>query len=117
MDRPRPSPTRSRSAGRGWPPTPSARAVNTEAKLLLLTQAFDVWHVDRVAVATDVRNERSRRAIERIGAHFEGVLRHHRPSTVDGEVGRPRDTALYSITDDEWPAVRQGLTGRLDGRP
>ena len=89
--------------------------LNTEAKLLLLTQAFDVWHVDRVAVATDVRNERSRRAIERLGACFEGVLRHHRLSTVEGEVGRPRDTALYSITDDEWPAVRQDLTDRLYG--
>src|SRR6185369_11604089 len=65
--------------------------VNTEAKLLLLTHAFEVWHVDRVALATDVRNERSRRAIERIGARFEGVLRHHRPSTVAGEAGRPRD--------------------------
>lgn len=90
-------------------------ALNTEAKLLLLTQAFDVWGVDRVAVATDVRNDRSRRAIERIGARFEGVLRHHRLSTVEGEVGRPRDTALYSITDDEWPAVRQDLADRLYG--
>lgn len=88
-------------------------AINTEAKLLLLTQAFDVWHVDRVAIATDHRNERSRRAIERLGARFEGVLRHHRPSTVAGEEGRPRDTALYSITDDEWPAVRQALLDRL----
>jgi RimJ/RimL family protein N-acetyltransferase len=88
-------------------------ALNTEAKLLLLGHAFDVWHVDRVAIATDSRNERSRRAIERLGARFEGILRHHRPSMVSGEAGRPRDTALFSITDDDWPAVEQGLLTRL----
>ena len=104
-----PSPTRSRSAARGSPPTSSARALNTEAKLLLLTHAFETWHVDRVAIATDARNERSRRAIERIGATFEGVLRHHRPSMAPGEAGRPRDTALFAITDDEWPGVRRDL--------
>ncbi len=88
-------------------------ALNTEAKLLLLTQAFEGWHVGRVAIATDARNERSRIAIERLGARLEGVLRHHRPSTVVGEAGRPRDTALYAITDDEWPAVRRRLLDRL----
>ena len=62
--------------------------INTEAKLLLLVHAFDVWQVTRVALATDVRNERSRRAIERIGARFEGTLRHHRPSLSPGR-GRP----------------------------
>ena len=72
-----------------------------------------MWHVDRVAIATDSRNERSRRAIERLGARFEGILRHHRPSLVPGEAGRPRDTALFSITDDDWPAVEQGLLTRL----
>jgi RimJ/RimL family protein N-acetyltransferase len=88
-------------------------ALNTEAKLLLLSHAFEVWQVVRVAIATDSRNERSRRAIERIGGRFEGVLRHHRPSMVPGEAGRPRDTALFSITDDEWPTVKQGLLTRL----
>jgi N-acetyltransferase len=87
--------------------------VNTEAKLLMLTHAFEVWHVDRVALATDVRNERSRQAIERIGARFEGVLRHHRPSTVAGEAGRPRDTAIFALTDDDWPAARAALVSRL----
>jgi N-acetyltransferase len=87
--------------------------LNTEAKLLLLGHAFGVWRVDRVAIATDSRNERSRRAIERLGARFEGILRHHRPSMVAGEAGQPRDTALYSITDDDWPAVEQGLLSRL----
>jgi RimJ/RimL family protein N-acetyltransferase len=87
--------------------------VNTEAKLLLLIHAFDVWHVDRVALATDVRNERSRLAIERIGARFEGVLHHHRPSTVAGEAGRPRDTALFALTDDDWPVAKAALVSRL----
>jgi RimJ/RimL family protein N-acetyltransferase len=87
--------------------------INTEAKLLLLTHAFETWRVWRVAVATDARNERSRRAIERLGARLEGVLRHHRPSTVTGEEGRPRDTALYAITDDDWPHVRATLLDRL----
>ena len=48
-------------------------------------------------------------AIERLGARFEGILRNHRPSLVRGEAGRPRDTALFSITDDDWPVVKQGL--------
>jgi N-acetyltransferase len=87
--------------------------INTEAKLLLLTHAFDVWGVVRVALATDTRNQRSREAIARIGARFEGVLRHHRPSLVAGEEGRPRDTALFAITDDDWPAVREQLTRRV----
>ncbi|MET0146664.1 MAG: GNAT family protein [Ilumatobacteraceae bacterium] len=87
--------------------------INTEAKLLLLGHAFDEWGVVRVALVTDCRNERSRGAIERIGARFEGVLRHHRPSTVRDELGRPRDTAVYAITDDDWPTVRRRLTARL----
>jgi len=87
--------------------------VNTEAKLLLLTHAFDVWGVRRVALCTDARNDASRAAIARIGARFEGVLRHHRPSTVQGEHGRLRDSALYALTDDDWPAVEDGLQARL----
>jgi N-acetyltransferase len=90
--------------------------INTEAKLLLLVHAFDVWGVTRVALATDVRNERSRRAIERIGATFEGVLRHHRPSHAPGEGGRARDTALFAITDEDWPLVRANLVRRLASR-
>lgn len=87
--------------------------VNTEAKLLLLTHAFERWGVVRVALATDARNARSRTAIERIGARYEGTLRNHRPAMVDGESGRPRDTALFAITDDDWPAVREQLRRRL----
>jgi N-acetyltransferase len=87
--------------------------VNTEAKLLLLSHAFDVWGCERVCLATDARNERSRAAIERIGARFEGVLRAHRHSHVAGEEGRPRDTALFGITTADWPAVRDTLRARL----
>jgi RimJ/RimL family protein N-acetyltransferase len=88
--------------------------VNTEAKLLLMAHAFDTWGVTRVAVCTDARNERSRRAIERIGARFEGILRHHRGSYVAGEIGRPRDSAMFAVTDDEWPQVRAALVARLE---
>lgn len=87
--------------------------INTEAKFLLLSHAFEVWRVQRVAFCTDARNERSRAAIERIGARFEGILRHHRPSAVPAERGRMRDTALFAITDDDWPAVQATLEARL----
>lgn len=90
--------------------------VNTEAKLLLLTHAFEVWSVTRVALCTDVRNERSRRAIERIGARFEGVLHRHRPSLLEGEQGKARDSALFAVTDDDWPGVKEHLAERLRGR-
>ena len=85
--------------------------VNTEAKLLQLTHAFDTWHVQRVELKTDARNERSRQAIERLGAQLEGVLRSYQPSA---EGPWPRDTAMYSILASEWPAVRAGLLSRLD---
>jgi RimJ/RimL family protein N-acetyltransferase len=92
--------------------------LNTEAKRLLLGHAFDVWGVARVAIATDARNERSRAAIERLGATFEGVLRNHRPvNAAGGGPPSPRDTALYSIVDREWPAVRDALDERLARRP
>ncbi len=90
--------------------TPSAQrtAINTRAKLLMLTRAFDEWKVRRVTLKTDARNSRSRRAIERLGARFDGVLRAHMPA-FDGGV---RDTAFYSILLDEWPAVRERLAAR-----
>jgi len=92
--------------------------LNTEAKLLLLTQAFDAWKVFRVAICTAADNERSRRAIERLGASLEGILRNHRPLIGDRITtpGLPRDSALYSIVDREWPAIREGLVAKLDGR-
>ncbi len=83
--------------------------INSEAKFLLLSHAFDVWAVQRVAICTDERNDRSRRAIERLGGTFEGVLRHHRPSTAAGERGLLRNTAVYSILDSEWPTIRARL--------
>ena len=84
-------------------------AINTEAKLLMLTHAFEEWLVHRVSLMTDARNERSRRAILRLGARFDGVLRAQRPAS-DGAI---RDTAAFSILDDEWPRVNTRLQSRL----
>lgn len=110
----RPDPPDEVEIGGTWLAAGAQRSgVNTEAKLLLLTHAFETWGVCRVALCTDARNEASRIAIERVGARFEGVLRHHRPSTVEGEQGRPRDSALYALIDDDWPAARQALQDRL----
>ncbi len=72
---------------------------NTEAKLLMLTHAFETWHVLRVCLHTDSRNDRSRAAIERIGGRFEGILRAHRIAADY----IPRDSARYSILASEWP--------------
>lgn len=88
-------------------------SINTEAKLMLLTHAFDTWGVQRVPICTDARNEQSRRAIERLGASFEGVLRRHRPSAVPGDGDRLRDSALYSIVAPDWPEIRARLEVRL----
>jgi L-amino acid N-acyltransferase YncA len=87
-------------------------AINTEAKLLLFEHAFERWSVARVDLKTDARNERSRAAIERLGARFEGVLRNWQPSLVAGEEDRQRDSALYSIVAAEWPEVRRNLERR-----
>ncbi|HEU5308866.1 MAG TPA: GNAT family protein [Acidimicrobiia bacterium] len=84
-------------------------AVNTEAKLLMLRHAFDTWDVERITFKTDARNARSRVAIERLGAHFEGIRRAH----VRASDGGVRDSAYYSIVRDEWPGVRAALEGRL----
>jgi len=85
--------------------------VNTEAKLLMLTHAFDVWDVNRVELLTDKLNERSRAAIVRIGAQPEGILRAHK-AMPDGRI---RDSAIYSIVRPEWPGVQAALTDRLRG--
>ncbi|HEX4691664.1 MAG TPA: GNAT family protein [Solirubrobacteraceae bacterium] len=91
--------------GRPWWRT----AINSEAKLLLLSHAFDTLGLNRVALKTDIRNERSQAAIERIGGVREGVLRAHmiRP---DGSL---RDTVYFSILAPEWPRVRARLSARL----
>jgi RimJ/RimL family protein N-acetyltransferase len=83
--------------------------VNTEAKLLMLQHAFETWRCFRVTLKTDKRNERSRRAIERLGAHFDGVLRAFQP----GADGAPRNTAYYTILAAEWPAVKERLERRI----
>lgn len=87
--------------------------INVEAKLLLLTYAFEQLGVVRVDLKTDARNEQSRRAIERLGAHFEGVLRSWSPSWAPGEEGRLRDSAMFSIVASEWPATAAVLRNRL----
>jgi RimJ/RimL family protein N-acetyltransferase len=84
-------------------------AINTEAKLLLLSYAFDHWGCIRVELLTDVLNAQSRAAILRLGAVEEGVLRNH--MRMPG--GRLRDSACYSIIPAEWPRVRAGLEARL----
>nr|WP_203723189.1 GNAT family protein [Streptomyces coelicoflavus] len=87
--------------------------VNAEAKLLLFRHAFEVWGVSRVDLKTDARNQRSRAAIERTGARFEGVLRNWSRSWAPGEEGRLRDSAIYSITAAEWPGCRERLEDRV----
>lgn len=82
--------------------------VNPEAKLLLLTEAFD-HGFNRVRIQTDAINVHSRAAILKLGAQFEGVLRR----VMLRADGTWRDTAVYSILRDEWPAVRAGLEARI----
>lgn len=82
---------------------------NTESKLLMLTHAFDVLGAARVVWHTDIHNERSQRAIERLGATREGELRKHRIR----RDGSWRTTVQYSMTDDDWPAARGFLTSRM----
>ena len=94
-------------------PSAQRTGCNTESKLLMLGHAFATWGVLRVTLKTDSRNTRSRQAIERIGARFEGIRRAH-ARAVDGSV---RDTAYYSITAAEWPEVRAALTARLTALP
>jgi N-acetyltransferase len=84
-------------------------AVNTEAKLLMMGHAFEVWEVHRVALQTDVRNTRSRSAIERIGGRLDGIMRADRPGSDD----TVRTSARYSIVASEWPEVKARLTTRL----
>jgi len=89
--------------------TAQRTAVNTEAKLLLLTHAFETWNCLRVELITDVLNEQSRTAILRLGAKQEGILRKHLilPN------GRVRDSVVFSIIVEEWPRVKTRLATRL----
>ena len=84
-------------------------ALNTRCKLLLMSHAFDSLGARLVGWRTDIHNLASQRAIERLGAHKDGVLRHHYPRR-DGTV---RDTVMYSMTAAEWPAAQAALRSRL----
>jgi N-acetyltransferase len=83
--------------------------VNVETKLLLLEHAFETVGLRRVEFKTDARNERSREALLALGASFEGILRKHMVVRDDGA----RDSAYYSVIDDEWPALKRRLQRRL----
>lgn len=91
--------------------TPASRGtfVNPEAKLLLLTYAFETLSCIRVTLKCDERNERSKAAILKLGAKYEGTLRKHRTM----HSGFVRDTTYFSILADEWPAVKAGLESRI----
>jgi RimJ/RimL family protein N-acetyltransferase len=84
--------------------------LNTEAKLLLLTHAFEVLDCIAVELRTHRLNAQSRRAIERLGAQLDGILRSHMV-VANGTI---RDTAVYSITAAEWPAIKAGLLGKMN---
>ena len=83
--------------------------VNVETKLLMFRHAFETLGCVRVELKTDARNERSRAAMAALPAQFEGIMRNH---MIVPTVGR-RDSAYYSVIDDEWPAVRANLERRL----
>jgi RimJ/RimL family protein N-acetyltransferase len=84
--------------------------VNPECKLLLMTWAFEVSGMGRVQIKTDIRNLRSQGAIARLGATKEGVLRQYQRRQDDSV----RDTVMFSVVADEWPAVKAGLLDRLE---
>jgi RimJ/RimL family protein N-acetyltransferase len=98
----------------GWTwltPVAWRTGANVEAKLLMLGFAFEELGCMRVELKTDARNERSRGAMEALPAKFEGIFRKHMLMPITGV----RDSAYYSIVDDEWPAVRENLERRLAG--
>ena len=87
-------------------------AINTEAKLLMLTHAFETWKCIRVELKTDANNQQSRDAMTRLGAVEEGTMRNH----MIIESGRYRDSVYFSIIDSEWEAVKAGLASKLAER-
>jgi N-acetyltransferase len=98
------------SIGYTWyTPEVQRTGVNTEAKLLLLTHAFETLGCISVVFETSWFNHRSRAAIARLGAKQDGVLRNHKRHTD----GSPRDTVVFSIIDGEWPAVKRNLLAKL----
>jgi N-acetyltransferase len=104
-----------RSVEIGWTwlhPSAWSSGANVEAKLLQLQHAFEMWECRRVELKTDALNERSRGALEALGATFEGIHRKH----MLVREGENRDSAWYSVTDDDWPAVCAHLEARLAER-
>jgi RimJ/RimL family protein N-acetyltransferase len=101
-----------RSVEIGWTwlhPSAWGTGANVEAKYLQLRHAFETWGCRRVELKTDALNERSRGALDALGASFEGVHRKH----MLVREGENRDSAWYAVTDDDWPAVRERLEARL----
>jgi RimJ/RimL family protein N-acetyltransferase len=99
----------------GWTwlsPSMWRTGANVEAKLLTMEHAFERLGCMRVEFKTDARNERSRAALAALPAQFEGILRKHMLMPGVGV----RDSAYYSVTDEEWPEVRANLEGRLNAR-
>ena len=104
--------TANRKTEIGWTwinPKWQRTVINTEAKLLMLTHAFEVWKCIRVEFKTDIKNERSRNAMKRIGCVEEGVLRNHMIT----ESGRFRDSIYLSIIESEWAKVKEDLMSKL----
>jgi N-acetyltransferase len=98
------------SIGYTWlRPSAQRTPINTEAKLLMMTHAFEQWQVRAVRLKTDARNHRSRAAIIRLGCSLDGVIRADRP----GADGAVRDSAVFSMLATEWPAHRDRLRGWL----
>ncbi len=101
-----------RKAEIGWTwihPQWQRTAINSEAKLLMLTHAFEVWKCIRVELKTDSNNKQSQKAIKRLGAVKEGILRNHMIT----ETGRYRDSVFFSITDAEWESAKANLASKL----
>ena len=86
--------------------------INTEAKLLMLAHAFETLKLNRVEFLTDYLNSASRNAIVRLGAKEEGILRNHMVMPD----GRVRDSVLFSITNNEWPGIKQNLSYKLENK-
>ncbi len=104
---------KNRRAEIGWTwinPKWQRNFINTEAKLLMLTHAFEIWQCVRVELKTDALNDKSRNAILRLGAKEEGIFRRH----LITDAGRFRDTVYFSIIDSEWQTVKANLNKKLE---
>ena len=99
--------------GTWYNPAVQRTAVNTETKLLLFRLAFTDYGVGKVDLKTDARNERSRTAMTRLDATFEGILHSAHPSYVPGEEGLLRDSAMFGVVAKDWPGVEARLLAYL----